>query len=151
MLSKYQSLNDKNHIFEVVDEKIVIELLSSQERAIIVFSFPECPWCQAAIPYINEVAKEEGFEKVYYLNILEIRENQTKEYISIYESIRYDIGNPEKINAPTVILIDNGQVLGYHIDTVESHVKNDNEVLMPMTKEQIEELKEIYHNLFRLK
>ena len=150
MLNKYQSLKDKQHIFEVVDEYKIIELLESTEKAIIVFSFPECPWCQAAIPYINEIAKEQNYEKVYYLNILKIREEQTKEYLQIFETIRYDIGNPEKINAPTVIVINNGKVLGYHIDTVLSHVKNDNNVLLPMTNEQIEELKDIYRNLFKL-
>lgn len=150
MLNKYTNLKDKNHIFEVVDEYKIIELLNSKEKAIIIFSFPECPWCQAAIPYVNEIAKETGYNKVYYLNILKIREEQTEEYIKIYEHIRYDIGNPEKINAPTVIVINNNEVLGYHIDTVESHVKNDNNVLMPMTNEQVNELKEIYRKLFKL-
>lgn len=150
MLNKYQNLKDENHIFEVVDEYKIIELLNSRKKAIIVFSFPECPWCQAAIPYINEIAKEEGIDKVYYLNILKIREEQTNEYLQIFEHIRYDIGNPEKINAPTVIVINNGNVLGYHIDTVESHVKTESGVLLPMNQEQIDELKDIYRKLFKL-
>lgn len=150
MLNQYNNLNDNNHIFKVVDEFKVIELLNSNERAIIVFSFPECPWCQYAIPYVNEIAKETGNSEVYYLNILKIREEQTPEYKQIFEHIRFDIGNPEKINAPTVIVINNSEVVGYHIDTVPSHVKNDNNILPPMTNKQIEELKEIYRNLFKL-
>ena len=43
MLNKYQNLKDEQHIFEVVDEYKIIELLDSNEKAIIVFSFPECP------------------------------------------------------------------------------------------------------------
>lgn len=148
---RYPSLNDSKHIFEVVDENKIIELLNSEERTIIVFSFPECPWCQAAIPYINEVAKSLDYKKVYYLNILNIRENNTKEYQTIYEHIRFDIGNPDKINAPTVIVIDKKEVIGYHIDTVESHVKNENGILLPMTEEQINELKDIYYSLFTSK
>lgn len=151
MLSNYQSLKDKNHIYKVCQPKEIIELLNSKERAVIIFSFPECPWCQAAIPYLNEIAKEQNYDKIYYLNILKIREENSEEYLTIFNKIRYDIGNPEKINAPTVIVIDNGKVLGYHIDTVESHVKNDNDVLMPMNDEQIEELKNIYRELLNLK
>lgn len=151
MLNNYQDLKDKNHIYQVSNPSDIINLLNSKERAVIVFSFPECPWCQAAIPYLNEIAKEQKYEKVYYLNILEIREGNTEEYQTIFNKIRYDIGNPEKINAPTVIVIDQGSVLGYHIDTVSSHVKNENEVLMPMTNEQVEELKMIYRELLALK
>ena len=150
MLNEYQKLNDKNHIFKVSTPSEIFELLNKDEKAIIVFSFPECPWCQEAIPYINEIAKEQDYNVVYYLNILEIRESKTDEYNAIYERIRYDIGNPDKINAPTVIVINNSKVLGYHIDTVESHVKNENNVLLPMTLEQAEELRNIYRELFRL-
>lgn len=151
MLNNYQDLKDKNHIYQVCEPSEIIDLLNSTERAVIVFSFPECPWCQAAIPYLNEIAKELNYEQVYYLNILKIREENTLEYQTIFNKIRYDIGNPEKINAPTVIVIDNGVVLDYHIDTVSSHVKNENEVLMPMTEEQIEELRSIYRELLALK
>ncbi len=151
MLNKYQNLKDKNHIYKICQPEEIITILNSNERAVIVFSFPECPWCQAAIPYLNEIAKEQNYDQVYYLNILKIREENSVEYQTIFNKIRYDIGNPEKINAPTVIVIENGQVLGYHIDTVESHVKNDNDVLMPMNEEQIEELKNIYRELLNLK
>ena len=151
MLNSYQGLKDKNHIYKVCDATKIIELLNSKERAVIVFSFPECPWCQAAIPYLNDVAKELNYNEVYYLNILKMREENSSEYQAIFNKIRYDIANPEKINAPTVIVIDNGEVLGFHIDTVTSHVKNENEVLMPMTQEQVEELKNIYRELLTLK
>ena len=151
MLNNYQELKDKNHIYKVCDATEIIDLLNSKERAVIVFSFPECPWCQAAIPYLNDVAKELNYKEVYYLNILKIREENSIEYQTIFNKIRYDIANPEKINAPTVIVIDNGEVLGYHIDTVSSHVKNENEVLMPMTQEQVDELKNIYRELLTLK
>lgn len=154
MLRKYPTLKDNNHIFVVSTADEIIELLNSNQKAIIVFSFPECPWCQAAIPYINEIAKEEEYDKVYYLNILEMRENKEsydhEKYLEIFEKIRFDIANPEKLNAPTVIVINEGKVLGYHIDTVSTHIKNENNVLEPMTNSQIEELKEIYRKLFRL-
>lgn len=154
MLRKYPQLKDKDHIFVVSTADEIIELLNSYEKAIIVFSFPECPWCQSAIPYINEIAKEQEYDKVYYLDILDMRENSEsedhKKYLEIYEKIRYDIANAEKINAPTVIVINEGNVLGYHVDTVTSHVKNENNVLEPMNESQIDELREIYRKLFSL-
>ena len=32
--------------------------------------FPECPWCAAYVPYLNEVAKDNDVRKVYYYNII---------------------------------------------------------------------------------
>lgn len=154
MQRKYQQLNDSNHIFKVCCADEIIELLDSNKKAIIVFSFPACPWCQAAIPYINEVAKEMNYNEIYYLDIKDMRDNSKskdhKKYIEIYEKIRFDITNPDNINAPTVIVINNGNVLGFHTDTVESHIKNENNVLDPMNDNQINELKEIYRKLFSL-
>ena len=35
---------------------------------VVYLGFPECPWCQAYVPMLNEVADIEGLEKIYYFN-----------------------------------------------------------------------------------
>jgi hypothetical protein len=40
-----------------------------------------------------------------------------------------------------------GEVAGFHLDTVPTHVKNDNNILPPLTSEQENELLTILRNL----
>jgi molecular chaperone HtpG len=100
--------------------------------------------------YINS-AKEKGYDEVYYLDIKDMRDNEESEdrdiYLSIYNTIKDKIGNPDKIYAPTVIVLKNGEVTGYNEGTVVSHERVDG-TLPPMTDEQKDELREIYRNIF---
>ena len=52
--------------------------------AIVYLGFPECPWCQAYVPMLNEVADSEGLEKIYYYNILNDRKDNTDNYYFLY-------------------------------------------------------------------
>lgn len=130
----------------------VIDKLESDYSGIIVYGFKVCPWCQAAVKYINEIAIEKGYKEVIYLDIYDMRNNEASKeranYLTIYQLIKDDIGNPTKIFAPTLTVMKNGKIVGYNVATVSSHVKNDNNILPPMTSEQIEELKTLYRKIF---
>lgn len=124
--------------------------LLNEDKAILMFGFKECPWCKYAIRYVNDEAKNAGYKKVYYLDIYELRKETNSShdsYIRLYEKIKNDIGSPEKIIAPTVIVIRNGAIASYHTGTVSSHDIIDG-VLPPLSNEQIEELRSIYKKMF---
>lgn len=147
----YPSLVGKDTIIHYVDGEDVVEKLSKKDNAIIMFGFKNCPWCQSAISYVDEIAKEKGYEEVYYLDIKDMRDNEESEdrdiYLSIYNTIKEKIGNPDKIYAPTVIVLKDGEITGYNEGTVVSHERVDG-TLPPMTDEQKEELRQIYRNIF---
>lgn len=149
----YPSLQGTKNIVSYTTASEVAKHLSSDYTGIIMFGFKRCPWCQAAIPYVNEIAKEKGFKKVEYLDIKDMRDNENSNdrplYTEIFEKIKEKIGNPEKIFAPTVIVLNKGEIKGYHVGTVDSHQKVDGNLPL-MTEEQIVELREIYRNLFTL-
>ena len=84
---------------------------------LVFLGFPKCPWCRGYVPIINEVAKKEGLEKVYYFNIYEDRKNNTEEYQEMVkllkEFLRYDDEGNERIYAPSLIAVKNGKILEF--------------------------------------
>lgn len=158
---EYPQLTDPNHLYEVVDASWVISILTNaqnehyQKPTIVVFGFKACPWCQAVIPYINEVAKAKNFEKVYYVDIKDMRDNPSssdhERYLTIKEKLAGVVDETkDRINAPTVVVLKQGEVLSYHLDTVPSHQLNDNRILPPLTKVEEDELRQIFEGMFEI-
>ena len=77
-MKDYPQLEDKKHIYEVVEIDRVLDIFENDETAVILMGFSACPWCQAIVPYVNEVSKAEGLKQVYYL----VKEDN---YINAYE------------------------------------------------------------------
>ncbi len=147
----YPQLTDKQHIYEVIDADKALELINNKETCILVMGFKECPWCQAVIPYVNEVAKEEGLTKIYYIDIKYMRDNPESldysKYLELKEHFKDAVDlTKDRINAPTTIALKDGKMVGFHLDTVSSHVLEEG-ILPPLNNEQERELKEIIKNL----
>ena len=47
----------KNNVFVYREADEIIKILEGG-TGIVYLGFPECPWCQAYVPMLNEVAKE---------------------------------------------------------------------------------------------
>ena len=88
---------------------------------LVYLGFKECPWCMAYVPMLNDIAKEKKNEKIYYLNILNDRKENTKEYLEIVdilkENLRYDDEGKKRIYVPGVIAINNGNIVGFDDET----------------------------------
>ena len=147
----YPSLQDTKNIVEYTTIDEILNNFKKIDKKIIVFGFKKCPWCQSCIRPLNDVALELGFKSVWYLDIKNMRDNENdvnhEKYLQLFNLIKDDLGNPDKIIAPTVIVIKKGKITGYHVGTVESHVL-ENGTLPVMTEKQTNELKEIYYKLF---
>lgn len=116
---EYNTVDEYNY-YVYKDSKEIIKILEHGTGAVYL-GFPECPWCQAYVPMLNEVADMEGLEKIYYLNILEDRKNNTKDYQKIVELLKDylqydDEGNP-KIYVPAVIFVVKGEIVGFNDET----------------------------------
>lgn len=162
---KYQTLSiDKDNpiVYATVDE--IIDILN-KKTGVIYFGFPNCPWCRNAVPVLLESAKENGVDKIYYLNILDIRDEykikdgelvktkySTKNYNALLESLdeileEYVVEGIEtgekRLYAPTVVFVKSGSIVGYHVDTVK--LEENQTPYDALTKEQIKELKGTYN------
>ena len=100
--AKEYKLKDKDgkaldNVFVYRNPEQIINILE-KGTGIVYLGFPECPWCTAYIPYLNEIAKEKKVEKIYYLNILEERKNNTDAYKKITEILSDYLQNDEEGN-----------------------------------------------------
>ena len=139
----------------------VYELLT-KGTGVVYFGYPECPWCRTAVPMLIQAASNTGLDKIYYFNAKDIRDVKsldedgnivtekegTKEYYKLLEVLgdnlwAYEGLNDENIRRlyfPTVVFVLEGEVVGIHIDTIESQT----DARVPLTEEQKSELVNIY-------
>ena len=116
---EYSNVSEDN-VFVYRTDKEVIDILK-HGTGIVYLGFPECPWCQAYVSYLDEVTKETKIEKIYYLNILEIRKNNTKEYqeiVSLLDNyLSYDEEGKKRIYVPAVVAVKEGEIIGFDDET----------------------------------
>ena len=116
---EYTKITSYNYFVYKNDEEIIKIL--EHGTGIVFIGFPECPWCQAYAPILNEVADIEGLEKIYYYNILEDRKNNTETYKKIVsllsDYLRYDEEGNKRIYVPAVIAVKEGKIVGFDDET----------------------------------
>lgn len=100
----YKSLSDINKILE-------------SGTGVVYLGFPECPWCQKYVVYLEEVAEEVGINKIYYNDILDYRADNSKEYQKTVELLdNYllldDEGN-KRVFVPEIVVVKNGEIIGH--------------------------------------
>lgn len=115
----YTKVSEDNvYVFRTIDE---ITKILENGTGVVFLGFPECPWCQSYVVYLNEVAKEVGVEKIYYYNILEDRKENTAEYQKIVsllsDYLQYDEEGNKRVYVPAVIFVKNGEIVGFDDET----------------------------------
>ena len=118
-----------DNVFVYRDAKSIIKIMKNG-TGVVYLGFPECPWCQAYVKYLNETAKEVGIDKIYYFNILEDRKNNSASYQEIVSILtdklqRDDEGN-SRIFVPNVSFHVKGEVIGNDYETsLDTNNKKD--------------------------
>lgn len=141
----YKYLNDDNHVFEKVDYDELMEIINSDKGSIIYFGGSWCINCQAAIPFINEVAKMMYIEKIYNFDtkidfdgeVRDIRRCNTEEDIkmwsNIVNTIGYSSGSVVKKEDVIVLDADGKELSTMPVPTIV--VIKDGKVVTSLTKE----------------
>ena len=114
------TLVDKDNVFEYRNIDQIIKTLESG-TGVVYLGFPECQWCQQYVVYLNEVAKDRGISTIYYYNIRQDRTDNTEGYQRIVNLLKDYLeedeeGNP-RIYVPAVILVRNGDIIGFDDET----------------------------------
>ena len=153
----------KDNAVKYVTSEELLKVLDEGTGA-VYFGYPNCPWCRSAVPTLIESANEVGLENIYYLNVkderdeikvkedgsLEVVKEGTEGYKKLLKRLDNvltdytltDIhgnevnANEKRIYVPLVVFIKDGEIVGYHLDTVSSQ-KNPFE---PLNDEQKNEL-----------
>jgi len=115
----YLLMSDDN-VFVYKNAKQTVEILENG-TGVVFMGFPTCPWCQAYVPLLDEVAKELGLKEIYYLDVYDDRSDNTPEYQRLVELMGHhlltdDNDNP-RIYVPDVTVVKDGVILGHNNDT----------------------------------
>lgn len=145
---EYTEVSDYNvFVYKEIDE--IIKILE-HGTGIVYLGFPECPWCQAYVPKLNEVADVEGLEKIYYYNIYNDRKENTKEYQKIVDILsdylQYDEEGNKRIFVPAVISVSDGKIIGFD-DETSLDTKGLDDPKAYWTEERVKSLKERLTNM----
>lgn len=107
-LFKYKTLEEVNKIL-------------TKGTGVVYLGFPECPWCQEYVKYIDEVSKSVGLDKVYYSNILSDRKKDTEEYKETVKILSDYLSNDDEGNkrvyVPSVIVVSSGKIVMFDDET----------------------------------
>ncbi len=130
----YDDLPSENQ-FDMM-QKDDLKTFIEHGTGILYFSFPQCPWCQAYIPMLNEVLEEQD-TRAYYYNI-RIDKDEDRDFydeiaqllIDQNESGDEDVvlyGNDGKplIYMPLVLFINNGKIQAWN---GESNTNDSDEI-----------------------
>lgn len=178
----YISNNDSNHfsklykdvpndnVYKKISAKDAVDLIENK-TGIIYIGYSLCPWCQQLVPLLNEVAKEDEVETIYYIdNFYDMRpdkkdnpENQ-REYNKLANLLGDEIVEMKSeesefniIRVPLVLFVKDGKILDYHKGTYEGHNlkekldKNGNKVkyLEKLTNNQKQDIKNVLDEKIR--
>ena len=116
---EYSEVSEDN-VFVYRDIEEIIDIMENG-TGVVYLGFPECPWCNYYVKYLNEVAKEIGITRIYYYNIYEDRSNNTENYQRIVEllgeNLQYDEEGRLRVYVPNVSFHIEGEVIGNDYET----------------------------------
>jgi len=153
-MSNYYHLQDDDPAFIEVSMAESHRLFKNKMTGVILYSYEDCPFCNLAVPILNEAAKENDYP-VYYVNVYneELMNLPRKERVAIQEQMMQDIdevldvdenGEPELL-VPLVIAVKHGKIIESHTSLVDNFAPDD--ISDVMSDEQNARLKEIYIDL----
>ena len=61
--AEYTNAAEDNRFVYATNEEILSKF--SDGTGVVFLGFPQCPWCQAIVPMLDEAAKAEGIDKIY--------------------------------------------------------------------------------------
>lgn len=109
-----------DNVFKYATVEQALELFKS-ESAVIYFGFKECIWCQEYAPILNDYAKQNNIETIYYVDIKQDRADNTEQYQELIKLLdKYlssDDNGQKRIYVPDVYFVNQGKIVGHNNDT----------------------------------
>lgn len=156
---------DENNPMVYSDYIEISNKINNKESFALYIGYSHCPWCRRAVPVLVEAANQIEAEHIYYINVDDqtllfkdrqyggeydkeamIAQQTLIELINkngVYSDIESEYDEDEKglrLYTPTVLFINNGEIVNYNVSTVEGHNSASDE----LTEEQYTKLLNIY-------
>ncbi len=147
-LTKYSTYrSDTDYAVYEANASRIKKMTEEKKSFVAYMAYAGCPWCEQALPVLNEECKKAGT----YIEYIDVKSGDiTKEDFDIFVEMIGSLGSHDsngnpKLEVPTAIFVKNGMVDSIHISTVPDHNAYERE----MTDEEIEELRKIYAEAIR--
>lgn len=141
----------KDNVFVYKNVDDIIKIME-HGTGVVYLGYPECPWCQAYVKYLNEVAKEVGIEKIYYCNTKKVKEENMDKYktlISLLSGhLQYTEEGEEWIYVPNVSFHIDGNIIGNDYETSKD-THNLKDPKKYWTEDEVTSLKETLRNYMK--
>ena len=152
-LDGYTDTSLQNHAFLKSDVRDMLGRMKNKESFAVFFGFADCPWCQEALPVLNEAARETDIP-VYYINTrpdASVTNNtEIPDYGLLYEAVGDTFGLDQNGNhrlyVPFVLFVNKGETVMSHEGTLADHDAHER----AMTDTERQELLDIYRQGFGL-
>ena len=110
--------NDNLYIFSDVTD--ISDVLNGRS-GIILMGFPSNKWTNYYAEILNKAAKEVGVDKIYYYDFQKDREESNGTYETVVNKmamyVPIDDEGLQDLQAPTVVIVKNGEIIGYFDET----------------------------------
>ncbi|MDY6282959.1 MAG: hypothetical protein SPL40_07905 [Erysipelotrichaceae bacterium] len=157
-MTGYQWLYDTDPPFVETTFQESIRMFTEKGSGILYYGRTNCPWCQRAVPVLDEVAQETGVT-IYYIDASQPLAtaadgsvDATKSQEVYQELLGYispilekDKDGKPAFQIPEVIGVKNGEIVGHHLSLVGSFSLDSEDA--QMNDEQVAELKDIYRRI----
>lgn len=138
---------DSDNMIKYIGLEEAIDIIKN-DTGVIYFGYPSCPWCRNAVPVLLDAAASTSLDTIYYVDAYNIRDVKeidddgnivtTNEGDSLYDDLLEvldDILDPytitddngevidlgeKRLYVPMVLFVKNGEVVSYHLSTVDS-------------------------------
>jgi glutaredoxin len=161
-MSGYQFLEDEDPAFEEITIEESCRLVEEQGTGVVLYSYTDCPYCNRAVPLLNQAAEEEGVT-IFYVDVhneefeAKSEEEQTEIINHLYTVMASalaqitdeDTGETGvELQVPLVVSIKDGEIVDHHLGLVDSFtLDEDDPDSFQLTQDQQDELLMIYSGL----
>lgn len=117
--STIYNLVNKDNLYVFSDATDVLNVLKGR-NGVIFLAFPSNKWSNKYASILNEVGKEMNLDKIYYYDFKKDRDESNGTYETIVNELEMyvpvDDENNKNIQAPTVVVVKNGNIIAYFDD-----------------------------------
>lgn len=135
--------NDIN--WDVISFDKAYKMVEDKETCLLFLSFVDCPWCKAALPVLQETSNLYSETKTYYVDVAREErvngEDTYDKFFALAEPFLKELGD-DKIYMPTFIFLKDGEIVKYHVGTIDGAKE--------LSEEQTQKLMNIFKEGYEL-
>ena len=118
---EYPKVNiSSENLMKYSDVNEIVSLFENNGDGVVYFGYPSCPYCRVAVEVLCNTAEGTNLDKIYYVDVEQQGNKFDKLYEKLGDEIVENIDGKKTINAPLVMFLVDGLIVGYNKGTLFS-------------------------------